>query len=78
MELHGTHGSWMPRPVPNRGLEHDTLIIALALALGLDTVVARRTFFSALDAALSTCEAACLGPLPHLGVRRRASAISGW
>lgn len=55
----------------NRRLEYSALIIALALAIGLNAIVARRALFSALDASLSTSQTACLCPLPMFRFRFR-------
>ena len=38
-----------------RILEDNSLVIAFAVTLRLDTIVASRAFFTALDAALPTC-----------------------
>jgi hypothetical protein len=58
--------AWVIWPVLDRCLEDYPLVIALALALGFDAVGACRSLLAAFDAALSTCEAARLGTLPHL------------
>ena len=55
-------------PVPNRWFEDDSLVVALALAFGLDAVGASRSLLTTLYAAFSTGETSSLGPLPHLGV----------
>lgn len=68
MILHGVDNTWVIWPVSNRGLENDALVVALALALGLDAVGASRSFFATLDAAFAACEAARLGSLSHLGI----------
>jgi hypothetical protein len=68
----------MAGPVAEGRLEDETLVIALTLALGLDAVIARRTLFAALDAALSTGQTACLGPLPRLGVGGRTTSRADW
>ena len=52
-----------PRPVTDGRLEDDALVVAFAMPLGLDAVVAGRSFLSAFDATLATREAAGLGPL---------------
>lgn len=73
-----TDDAWMVRPVPERRLEDDALIVPFTLSFGLDTVATRRPLLAALDAPFPTREAAGLCPLPHLGVRRGARAITGW
>ena len=59
-------------PVTNCWFEDDSLIVALALAFGLDAIVASRLLLTTLYAALSAGETSSLGPLSHLGVGRRA------
>lgn len=68
MILHRVDHTRMIWPVPDRRFEDDALVVALALALGLDAVGAGRALFTALDATLAACEAASLRPLPHLRI----------
>jgi hypothetical protein len=68
MILYGANMAWMIWPVLDGSLEDDSLVVAFTLPLRLDAVGAGRTLLAAFDATLSTCEAAGLGPLSHLGV----------
>lgn len=44
------------RPVTsNRGLEDDALVVAFAVALGLDAVAANGSLLAAFDAPFATC-----------------------
>lgn len=70
MVLYSADITRVVRPVFNRGLEYDPLVVALTLTLRLDAVGASRAFFSAFDASLSTGKAAGLCPLTHLAARR--------
>jgi hypothetical protein len=47
--LYSTDITRVIRPVFNRSLEYDPLVVALALTLRLDAVGASRAFFSAFD-----------------------------
>jgi hypothetical protein len=60
-------------PVPDGRLEDDALVVAFALAFGLDAVGAGGSLFAALDPPLAAGEASGLGPLPRLCV-----ACGGW
>jgi hypothetical protein len=75
--LDGTDMAWMVWPVLDGSFEDDALVVTFTLPLRLDAVVAGRTLFATFDATLPTCEAAGLGPLPHLGVGRAAWEITG-
>jgi hypothetical protein len=70
--LYSADDAWMIWPVTNWWFENDSLVVALALAFGLDAVVARRPLLATLYAALSAGETSSLGPLSHLGVDCRA------
>jgi hypothetical protein len=54
MILQRTHNAGIRRPLPNGLLEDDSLVISLAISLGLDTVDARWALLTTLDASLST------------------------
>lgn len=71
MILDGADNAWVIRPVANRWFEDDSLVVALALAFGLDAVVASRSLFTTLYAAFSAGETSGFGPLSHLGVGSR-------
>lgn len=45
-------------------LEYYALVVALAMALALDTIRADWTLFAALDAPLATGQTSCLGTFP--------------
>lgn len=77
MVLYCADDTWMIRPVSNGGFEDNSLVVALALPLRLDAVATCRALLTALYAAFSTCEAAGLGPLPHLGTCCGPSNL-GW
>lgn len=68
MILYGADYAWMIGPVSNGWLEDDSLVVAFALAFGLDAVCTGRPLLTAFYASFSAGEAACLGPLSHLGV----------
>ena len=57
-----------PGPVADGRLEDNALIVAFAMSLGLDAIVASWPFLSALDATLATRETAGLGPLAKLWI----------
>lgn len=57
-----------PRPVADGRLEDNALIVAFAMPLGLDAVVAGWPFLSTFDATLATREAAGFGPLAELWI----------
>lgn len=57
-------------PIANWSLENDALIVALAMPLRLDTIVAGRPLLSTFDAPFATRETAGLGPLAELGIDR--------
>ena len=58
----------MIRPVSNRRLEYNALVISFAMAFGLDAIVADGPFFPTLDPPLAACQTACLGSLPQLWI----------
>jgi hypothetical protein len=58
--------TWVIWPVLDGCFEDDSLVVALALALGFDAVGTSRSLLAAFDAAFPTSEAACLGSFPHL------------
>jgi hypothetical protein len=58
--------AWVIWPVLDGCFEDHPLVVALALALGLDAVGASRSLLAAFDAAFSASEAARLGAFPHL------------
>jgi hypothetical protein len=68
MILYGADCPWVVRPVPDRGFEDDSLVVAFALAFGFDAVGTGRPFLAAFYATFSTGEAAGLGPLSHLRI----------
>jgi hypothetical protein len=68
MILDGADMAWVVWPVFDGSLEDYSLVVAFALTLRLDAVVAGGALLSALDAAFSTRKTASLGTLPHLGV----------
>ena len=65
----------MVRPLADRLLEDNTLIIALALTLRLNAIIANGSLLTALDASFPASQAARLGPLPHFGIRSRGRAV---
>lgn len=66
--MHRVDYTGMVWPISNGRLEDDALVVALALSFRLDTVGTGRSFFTTLDTSLSACQAAGLGPLPHLWI----------
>jgi hypothetical protein len=74
--LQSARSMMYPRPVTDRRLEDDALIVAFAMPLGLDAVVAGWPFLSAFDATLATCEAAGLGPLAKLWIAGSGVGVS--
>jgi len=63
--LNRADDTWMIWPVPHRRLEDDSLIVALALAFGLDAVCAGGSLFATLYSTFAAGETASLGSFPH-------------
>ena len=74
--LYGADMTRVVWPVFDGSLEHDPLVVALALALRLNTVVAGRSLFATFDPAFSTSKAPGLGTFPHF-VGRGSSGDAG-
>ena len=70
MILDCAHDAWMIRPISNRGLEDNSLVVALTLSFGLDAVGTGWSLLATLDTSLPAGQAPSLGPFPHLWVGR--------
>lgn len=76
--LYGADYARVIGPVANGSLKNYSLIVALALTLGLDAIGTGGTLFTALDAAFATRQAAGLCPFAHLGSGCRNRAVGSW
>lgn len=77
MILYRADDSWVVWPVSDWGFEDDALVVALAIAPGLDAIIACWALLTTFDASFAAGEAARFGPLPHLGDGGR-HGVGGW
>ena len=66
MVLDSADHAWVVWPVTNGRFEDYSLVVALALTLGLDAVATSWSLLTTLDTAFAAGQASSLGSLAHL------------